>query len=170
MNGIIENINNPFIVMVNLFDFFKVKKNYYSSMKNLSQVVSLLYKGLNSELGKKFSNSKFNMKVRVFHESLNFSFGYSTIESLREILCYNITNDYYVIPNNDLIHHVYDDVIKLGLGKSIENSMSSLNEISTKIISKKELMNLDDINEIRNFPIFKGIVNHINRYMDTVKS
>jgi hypothetical protein len=170
MNGIIENINNPFIVMVNLFDFFKVKKNYYSSMKNLSQVVSLLYKGLNRELGKKFSNSKFNMKVRVFHESLNFSFGYSTIESLREILCYNITNDYYVIPNNDLIHHVYDDVIKLGLGKSIENSMSSLNEISTKIISKKELLNLEDINEVRNFPIFKGIVNHINRYLETVKS
>jgi hypothetical protein len=170
MNGIIENINNPFIVMVNLFDFFKVKQNYYSSIMNLSDVVSRLYKGLNLELSKKFSNSRFRMKVKVFHESLNFSFGYSTVDSLREILCYNITNDYYVIPNDNLIHHIYDDVIRLGLGRSIENSMSNLSVISTKIIERKEQLGLEDINEIRNYPIFKGIVNHVNKYLETVKS
>ncbi|AKN79252.1 RNA-dependent RNA polymerases [Alternaria brassicicola mitovirus] len=170
LNGIIENINNPFIVMVNLFDFFKVKQNYLGSMKNLSEILFSLYKGLNRELGKKFNNSKFKTKVRVFHESLNFSFGYSTNDSLREILCYNITNDYYVIPNNNLIHQIYDDVISLGLGKSIENSMNNLNTISSKIIDKKDLLKLDDINEIRNYPIFKGILNHIDRYKDTVKS
>jgi len=170
MNGIIENINNPFIVMVNLFDFFKVKQNYYSSYLNLSDVVFRLYKGLNKELGKKFSNSRFKMKVKIFHESLNFSFGYSTNDSLREILCYNITNDYYVIPNNNLIHHVYDDVIKMGLGKSIENSLSNLFSLSTKIIGKKDQLNLEDINEIRNYPVFKGIVNHIDRFKETVRS
>jgi hypothetical protein len=170
LNGIIENINNPFIVMVNLFDFFKVKENYLGSTKNLSEILFSLYKDLNRELGKKFSNSRFKMKVKVFHESLNFSFGYSTNDSLREILCYNITNDYYVIPTNNLIHQIYDDVISLGLGKSIENSMTNLNNISSQIISKKELLKLEDINEIRNYPIFKGILNHIDRYKDTVKS
>jgi len=156
--------------MVNIFDYFKVKGNYLGSTKNLSEIIFSLYKDLNRELGKKFSNSKFKMKVRVFHESLNFSFGYSTNDSLREILCYNITNDYYVIPNDNLIHHVYDDVISLGLGKSIENSMTNLSSISRKIISKKEILKLEDINEIRNYPIFKGILNHIDRYKETVKS
>jgi hypothetical protein len=170
MNGIIDNINNPFIVMVNLFDFFKVKKNYYGSVKNLSDVVFLLYKGLNRELSKKFSNSRFRMKVRVFHESLNFSFGYSTNDSLRELLCYNITNDYYVIPSNNLIHQVFDDVIRMGLGKSIENSMSTLGTISKDLINKKDLLHLEDINDLNKYPIFQGILNHINRYKDTTKS
>lgn len=169
MNGIIENINNPFIVMVNLFDFFKVKQNYYSSYSNLSDVVFRLYKGLNKELSKKFSNSRFRMKVKVFHESLNYSFGYSTNDSLREILCYNIKNDYYVIPNDNLIHQVYDDVIKMGLGKSVENSLMNLHSIFPNLIGRKEQLSLEDINDIRHYPIFKGIVNHVKRYRDIVK-
>nr|QIR30230.1 RNA-dependent RNA polymerase [Plasmopara viticola lesion associated mitovirus 6] len=170
LNGIIENINNPFIVMVNLFDYFKIKENYLGSTKNLSDLVFALYKGLNRKLSVKYCNSRFKLKVKTFHESLNFSFGYSTIDSLREILCHNITNDYYVIPNDNLIHHVYDDVIRLGLGRSIADSMISLSTISSKIIDRKDQLNLGDINEIRKFPIFKGIVNHIDRYKETVKS
>jgi len=169
MNGIIENINNPFIVMVNLFDFFKVKQNYYSSYLNLSDVVFRLYKGLNKELSKKFCNSRFRMKVKVFHESLNFSFGYSTNDSLREILCYNIKNDYYVIPHDNLIRQVFDDVIKMGLGKSVENSLMNLHSIFPNLLGRKEPLGLEDINDIRHYPIFKGIVNHVKRYRDIVK-
>lgn len=170
MNGIIENINNPFIVMVNLFDYFKVKKNYLGSIKNLTGIVFSLYKGLNKKLGKKFSNSRFRMKVRVFHESLNYAFGYSTIDSLREILCYNITNDNYVLPANELIHQCYDDIIRLGLGKSMKDGLNAISSVAEGLTSKKEVMGLDDINEIRFFPIFRGIVNHIDRYQETAKA
>jgi hypothetical protein len=170
MNGIIENINNPFIVMVNLFDYFIVIENYYSSSKNLLTVVSSLYKGLTCKLSKRFDNYRFKMKVKVFHETLNFSFGYSTQDSLREILCLNITNENYVIPGNNLIHHVYDDVIQSGLGKTIEKGISNIGDICQKLIDSKDLLNLDDVNDVRKYPIFKGIVNHLNRYQETVKT
>jgi len=168
MNGIIENINNPFIVMVNLYDFFKVKRNYLGSTKNLFQIVSSLYKGLNKRFIK-FNNSKFKMKVKIFHASLDFAFGYSTNDSLRELLCLNITNENYVIPNDNLIHQIYDDVIKMGLGRTVEKGIHNLSGISKKIIENKSIV-LDDINEINNYPIFKGIINHINRYKETVKT
>nr|UPW42141.1 MAG: putative RNA dependent RNA polymerase [Zhejiang mito-like virus 10] len=170
MNGIIENINNPFIVMVNLFDYFKVKGNYLGSVKNLTGILFSLYKGLNQKLSKKFDNSRFKMKVRTFHESLNYSFGFSTYNSLRELLARNIQNEYYVLPNGDLIHQAFDDVIQMGLGKSIGNSLTVLGQIADDVIDKKDQLNLQDINELRHLPIFRGIVNHINRYTDTVKS
>jgi hypothetical protein len=170
MNGIIENINNPFIVMVNLFDYFKVKGNYLGSVKNLTSILFSLYKGLNRKLSKKFDNSRFKMKVRTFHESLNYSFGYSTLDSLRELLAMNIHNEQYVLPSNNLIHQCFDDVIQMGLGKSIGNSLTVLGSISDDLIDKKDQLNLSDINELRFLPIFRGIVNHINRYTQTVKS
>jgi hypothetical protein len=170
MNGIIENINNPFIVMVNLFDYFKVKGNYLSSCKNLTGILFSLYKGLNQKLSKRFDNSRFKMKVRTFHESLNYSFGYSTYDSLRELLARNITNEYYVLPSNNLIHQCFDDVIQMGLGKSIGNSLTQLSDLSEQVIDKKDQLNLTDINELRFLPIFRGIVNHINRYTQTVQS
>jgi hypothetical protein len=170
MNGIIENINNPFIVMVNLFDYFKVKGNYLGSVKNLTSILFSLYKGLNRKLSKKFDNSRFKMKVRTFHESLNYSFGYSTNDSLRELLAWNIQNELYVLPSNSLIHQCFDDIIQMGLGKSIGNSLTVLGSISDDLIDKKDQLNLTDINELRFLPIFRGIVNHINRYTQTVKS
>jgi uncharacterized protein YqhQ len=58
----------------------------------------------------------------------------------------------------------------MGLGKSIGNSLTVLGSISDDLIDKKDQLNLTDINELRFLPIFRGIVNHINRYTQTVKS
>jgi len=168
MNGIVENINNPFIVMVNLYDFFKVKKNYLGSTKNLPMICSSLYKGLSLKLSKKFNNSRFKMKIYTFHKSLDYSFGYLTYDSLRELLCLNITNEQFMIPNEQLIHQTYDDVVCQGMGSSIKNSMNSLDQLAQKVIDGKSVYNIEDPNELRNFPIFKGIVNYINRYKESV--
>jgi len=168
MAGIINNINNPFIVMVNLYDFYKIKGNLLSSMRNLNQIVSSLYKGLNLKLSKKFDNSRFRMKVKVFHKSLDFAFGFATIDSLREMLSLNIKNESFVIPGNDLIHHVYDDVISQGIGKSVEKSMKELALIGQKLIYNSEVIGIDDPNELRFHPLFKGVNNYINNYRDNV--
>jgi hypothetical protein len=58
----------------------------------------------------------------------------------------------------------------MGLGKSIGNSLTVLGSISDDLIDKKDQLNLTDINELRFLPIFRGIVNHINRYTQTVQS
>jgi len=168
MNGIVENINNPFIVMVNLYDFFKVKGNYLGSTKNLPCILSSLYKGLSFKLSIKFNNSKFKMKIYTFHKSLDYSFGYLTYDSMRELLCLNISNELFMIPDKHLIHTVYDDVVVQGMGGSIKNSMASLSSLAKKVIEGKTIYNLEDPNELRNYPIFKGIVNYINRYKESV--
>ncbi|QUP79244.1 RNA-dependent RNA polymerase [Botryosphaeria dothidea mitovirus 2] len=168
MSGIVNNINNPFIVMVNLYDFYKVKKNYLSSSLNLTQIVSKLYRGLSLKLSKKFDNSKFRMKVDTFHKSLDYSFGFCTYDSLRELLCKNLKNELVMIPNNDLIHQVFDDVIGMGFGKAVKNSMTSLNQLADKIMENKNVLNEDDPNNLRLYPIFTGIVNYINNYKDSV--
>jgi hypothetical protein len=167
MNGIINNINNPFIVMVNLFDYFKVKKNYYASTKDLTSIVFTLYKGLNRKLSVRYCNSRFRMKVKTFHESLNFAFGYSTIDSLRELLVNNIKNESFVVPGNNLIHQTFDDVVSMGLGKSIENCIGDLKAMSDKLIDNSSKL-VEDPNDLAFYPIFSGILNHINRFMDTV--
>jgi len=168
MNGIVENIENPFIVMVNLYDFYKVKGNYLGSTKNLPCILSSLYKGLSLKLSKKFNNSRFKMKIYTFHKSLDYSFGYLTYDSLRELLCLNIKNEQFMIPDEQLIHTAYDDVVAQGMGGSVKNSMVSLNNLASKVIENKTVYNLEDPNELRNYPIFKGIVNYINNYKDSV--
>jgi hypothetical protein len=168
ISGILNNIKNPFIVMVNLYDFYKVKGNLLSSSKNLVQIVSSLYKGLNPKLSKVFDNSRFKMKVKVFHKSLDYAFGYATIDSLREILCLNITNDSFVIPSGDVIHQVYDDVISQGIGKSVEKSMKELALLGQKLIYNTESIDIDDPNELRFHPLFTGVCNYINSYKENV--
>jgi len=168
MSGIVNNINNPFIVMVTLYDFYKVKKNYLSSSLNLTQIVSKLYKGLSFKLSKKFDNSKFRMKVYTFHKSLDYSFGYCTYDSLRELLCTNLKNELVMIPTGDLIHQVFDDVIGMGFGKAVQNSMTNLSGLANKIIEKKEILNEDNANNLNKYPVFMGIVNHIDNYKENV--
>jgi hypothetical protein len=168
MNGIVNNINNPFIVMVTLYDFYKVKGNFLSSSRNLNQIVSSLYKGLNKKLSIKFDNSRFRMKMKVFHKSLDFAFGYATIDSLREMLALNITNESFVIPGNDLIHQTFDDVISQGIGKSVEKSMRELALLGQKLIYNCENIDIDDPNDLRFHPLFKGVNNYINNYKDRV--
>lgn len=168
MNGIVENINNPFIVMVNLYDFYKVKGNYLGSTKNLPCILSSLYKGLSLKLSKRFNNSRFKMKIYTFHKSLDYSFGYLTYDSLRELLCLNITNEQFMIPEGQLIHKIYDEVVVQGMGSSVKNSMASLSGLASKVIDGKTIYDLEDPNELRNYPIFKGIVNYINNYKDSV--
>jgi hypothetical protein len=46
--------------------------------------------------------------------------------------------------------------------------MTSLNNLASKVIENKSIYNLEDPNELRNYPIFKGIVNYINNYKDSV--
>lgn len=168
MRGIVNNINNPFIVMVNLYDFYKVKGNYISSCKNLPCILSSLYRGLSFKLSKKFDNRKFRMKIYTFHKSLDYSFGYSTYDSLRELLCLNIQNEQFMIPNDQLIRTTYDEVIGLGMGSSVQDSLFALQDLASKVINGKTIYNLDDPNELNKYPIFTGIVNYINNYIENV--
>jgi hypothetical protein len=74
-----------------------------------------------------------------------------------------------MIPSDNLIHHLYDDVVGMGFGKAVQNSMTSLSKLTTSIIENgKTIYNLDDANEIRNYPILTGIVNYINNYKTNV--
>jgi len=169
MNGIVNNINNPFIVLVTLYDFFKVKNNFYSGPRDLVSVVSYLYKGLSVKLGKKFSNSKFRLKLQNFRESLNLAFGYSTYDSLRTLMCNNITNEDYMIPNSlSVIHQEIDDVIGKGVGSTVKKSLNSLTSLARKLELKSDDLGLESPNELRFLPIFKGIVNHLDRYIETI--
>jgi hypothetical protein len=170
LNGIINNINNPFIVMVTLYDFYKVKGNFLSSFKNLNQIVSSLYKGLNKKLSTKYDNSRFRLKMKVFHKSLDFAFGYSTIDSLREMLALNISNESFVIPGNDLIHQVFDDVISQGLCGTVEKSMKELALLGQKLIYNCEVIDIDDHNDLRFHPLFQGVNNYINNYKEQLSN
>jgi len=169
MNGIINNINNPFIVLVTLYDFFKVKNNFYSGPGDLVSVVFHLYKGLSVKLGKKFSNSKFRVKLQNFRESLNLAFGYSTYDSLRNLMCTNITNEDYMIPNSlSVVHQEIDDVIGKGVGSTVKKSLNSLSSLARKLEERSDDLGLESPNELRNLPVFKGIVNHLNKYLETI--
>jgi len=170
ISGIINNINNPFIVMVNLYDFYKIKRNYLSSSLNLTKIVSKLYKGLNRKLSTKYSNSRFNMKISIFHKSLDHCFGYSTIDSLRELISNNLNNDLVMIPNDNLIHSLLNDIIGLGIGKTVKNSMVKLNTLVESIISNRNYLNEDEINNLRYYPVFTGINNYLNNYKDQVSN
>jgi len=170
MNGIVDDIKNPFIVLVTLYDFYKVKKNYFSSRFDLVKVVRNLYKGLNKELGKKFNNSRFNSKVVLFRDSLDFAFGYSTYDSLRRILAQNIKNENYMIPDEHIIHTEYDNVISQGLGSAVKNSMSSMTRLFNKLLEHKKFYNLEDPNDLRHYPVFIGVYNHINSLVDTLNN
>jgi hypothetical protein len=168
MNGIINNISNPFIVLVNLFEYFKIKKNNFLSSKDLASIVMSLYKGLDRKNSIKFSNSRFKKKLSNFKFSLDYAFGYSTYDSIREFLCQNITNEEIMIPNQLLIHSVMNGIIGRGLGSTVENSMRTLMSLHSKITEKKELFNLSSINDLRFFPILQGICSHIDKYIETI--
>jgi hypothetical protein len=108
------------------------------------------------------------MKIYTFHKSLDYSFGYSTYDSLRELLCLNIQNEQFMIPNDQLIRTTYDEVIGLGMGSSVQDSLFALQDLAQKVINGKTIYNLDDANELNKYPIFTGIVNYINNYIDNV--
>jgi len=165
MTGIVENISNPFIVFSNLYDFYKIKKNYYGSNLGLVSLLIYLYKGLNKNLSIKFSNSRFRARIHIFQMSLDIIFGYSTYDSLREFMAVNLTNDLYMIPGPELIHQEIDGVAGKGLGYTVKKGISKIYNIF-KDLEKQNFLELEML-EFKETPIFEGIYNYIERYKET---
>jgi hypothetical protein len=107
MNGIIKNINNPFIVITILYDYFKIKQNNYFAVGNLVSTIKNFYKGLKlmkiqkGKIKKSFFrfSKRLEHKLEIFRFGLDISFGYDTYDNFRKLLCNHITNELYAIPN-----------------------------------------------------------------------
>jgi len=75
-----------------------------------------------------------------------------------------------MIPNDNLIHSLLNDIIGLGIGKTVKNSMVKLNTLTESIISNKNYLNEDEVNNLRYYPVFTGINNYLNNYKDQVSN
>jgi hypothetical protein len=165
MGGIVNNIDNPFIVYTVLYDYFKIKNNLFVGEKDLVFMVKDLYKGLNKKLGKKFSNSKFWNLIYTFRTCLDHSFGFGSYDSLRTIFAKNITNDLYMLPPQRLAQSEFDWIAGKGLESTI---MDGLNKVFN-LIPKLKKYSSGDLNEFQFSPTFQGVQNYLNNFLEVSK-
>nr|UPW42227.1 MAG: putative RNA dependent RNA polymerase [Xinjiang mito-like virus 72] len=172
MRGIVQNVLNPFIVYIILFDFFKVKGNLYMGTGNLVSSLSRFYRGLKLWNGKKIISLslRFMPRLKLYSAMLDFSFGFGTNEQYRQILgsC-TVNNGDYNIPGPKEILTEMVRVLGLGLGSVVSANISKSMSIFDKIISRKADFNITDANEFKDVPIFTGIKNQVERYLQLVQ-
>jgi len=174
-NGIVNNYKNPFVVLVILYDYFKVKNNYYGSHKDLVAVTLSLYRVLSKKLGVKFQNSKFKGKLQTFRTALDHLFGYATYDSMRSMLANNIKNELYMLPTIQAMHQEIDGIVNIGMVGSIRNGSNSLQSLFKSIINLNTEENdstyyhFEDANELRFYPILDGLIGYVKRYNEALE-
>jgi len=172
MNGIINNIKNPFIVITFLYSYFKIKNNRYLVKFDLSDLLTNFYSEY-IKLGSRFlhknyikrltpfKSKHFKNKLELYTLGLDYRFGYFNYDRYRSIIIKYLNSDLYQIPPSNVIHEEIHSIILKGtkvLGsKYMENLDNYIKILKTKYV---EYFNLKDVNELKDNPIFLSILNH----------
>ncbi|AAN05635.1 putative RNA-dependent RNA polymerase [Gremmeniella mitovirus S1] len=172
ITGIVNNITNPYIVLMNLYDFFKIKRNQYNFSGDILTMLLKLYQGLKIYKGDKskkhyyLSLNRFK-NLDIFLFALNNTFGYSTYDHKRSFL---ISKDYSKdLPGPKIMQDLISYVISTGLSNlTVESVNKSLKFVDT-IIDNKNLLNIEDPNDLSNLPLFKGFQAYISNLRKTVE-
>lgn len=164
MRGIIKNINNPFIILSILFDYFKIKMNTYIFKGSLLSLLLSLYKDLNINGRYNICNTKRIKSLKTFLLGLNMAFGYTTQDQLRNCLANYITNDQVNLPNDGTT--LYNRILSFGLGEEISNNLVKTTTLFTQVDKK---LSITDKNEMRFLPIFTGIRNYLSDILNIQK-
>jgi len=172
--GIIHNFNNKTIVFSILYDFYKIKKNRYSSSYSLVDSISKLYN--NTYLiknGRKIIfhlNQKVKSRLIDFNWTLDMNFGYDDQNKLEQLFAKKlISTDNVSIPRTMKSLKM---IMAIGLKSSVSSKIKVLEDLKKNFNSLKlgESPNmLENVNIKLNlvWPFFNGIKNEVhNLYAD----
>nr|WLK77423.1 RNA-dependent RNA polymerase [Suillus luteus mitovirus 6] len=176
LNGLINNIKNPQIVASILYDYFIIKRNPFFSKLSLSKLVvniyfSLPYYSFNkkSKKVKKIFltlNRRDRNRIWTFITSLNITFNYN-YDTLRNLLGVKIKSDSYMLPNAKEALLEYKRILTRGAAEYIMDLNRSTLALPSKLIDKFEV---EDKNELVNYPIFTSISNTMHNLKDSIMS
>jgi hypothetical protein len=167
LNGLVENLSNPFIIYTFLFDFFVIKGNQYMFKGSILDMVCSLYRGKPFLGVRKVCTPKWvNSRLRTFSWGLKLSLGRLTYDSMRTILCRaSVLNDYYVLPGPITVHDEMSRIIGNGLSSSVQSKTLKLSSYANEV--EKYLSSLAEWDDFKKFPILHGIINHV-RALDKI--
>jgi len=175
-----SNIRNPIIVFTILFDYFFVKRNFFSYKKTLVGFVTDFYKDLvlgsfkklkkdkakkpmPKMIFKKINIKKFIERLKIHEFCLKHIFGLSAEQEKRLFLIQHIVNESYVIPNEgDLISEIF----KLGMQDKVSSYTTSIRKLADDLYDHCPY---PDKNEYRKIPLFVSIFNSILNIKDSFK-
>ncbi|QPK91778.1 RdRP [Fusarium verticillioides mitovirus 1] len=178
LGGILRNINNPNIVFTVLYDYFKIKKNYFPSRANsLVGLVKDLYHKLllkNKKIKTKNNkiifrksfyklNDKMVSSLESFSLMLDIVFDYKSYDKLRNLFVKNITTLDYNIPSESTILSELKRILSHGLSSRILQMNSNIINSPKVLISK---FDIEDKNLLNTNPVFLSIYNTISRFKD----
>jgi hypothetical protein len=165
MRGIIDNINNPFIVTGILFDYFKVKNNLYLYKKDLLILVFSLYRGLRLNDGKKIQyfivGSLLKLRLTNFKFALDSAFNYTTYDSIRSILSRAVKLEDYQLPTPEIARSEIERIFGNGMAGIVSKHIVSANTLVSKLFEKKDHFKLTENKEFANIPMFNAIKNYL---------
>lgn len=185
IKGIVDNINNPFIVLSIIYDHFKIKNNLYTYQGTLVNLIVSLYDGLQIKfINKKRNrrkitsrylniNKRFKDQLDIFLVGLDRSFGFLTEEKLK-IFFNKMTKDslYYQGPS-DMITGLseLDRIISDGLVSRTSENMVKISKSFDKVMNlSKDKFNIQSIDELRQLPIFTSITNYLKEIKESSKT
>lgn len=170
MNGIVNNITNPYIVLMNLYDFFKIKRNSYTYSGGLLNLLEGLYRDtkLIKSNGKTYylNLNKFkNLDSYLF--ALNDVFGYITYDQIRS---YFVSKNHdLIIPGPAIIRNFMSHVASSGLSNLTMSSVTKSNGLVSRLTNSIGALKIDDPNDLVELPLFKGIYSYIQSLKDSVQ-
>nr|UYL95350.1 MAG: RNA-dependent RNA polymerase [Baoshan Mitov tick virus 1] len=137
--GIISNFKSPNIVFTILYDFYKIKKNTYTSSYSLVESMGRLYSNfylLQKSSKKNIYNKlfiRFNRKIRErlldFNTVLDFSFGYEDSQKLSQLFARKLYPDEkYKIPTT---MKSLRTIIGIGLKSRIVDQIQTLDSLKS---------------------------------------
>jgi hypothetical protein len=116
MKGLIENIDNIFIIYQILFDYYFIKGNLYMAKSNLVWVVASLIRAvLRSKQKQCFSQRSFVERLEPLAFFMRYRFGYVTYDEARCFFAKHLRSDIYMIPTKDVVRDEISRVMSLAM-------------------------------------------------------
>jgi len=178
ITGIINNVMNPFLVFMILFDYFFIKGNIYIASGTLLGIVCRFYKytelrALNKS--KRFTkvpqrgyNSTFSL-LYPFNFTLRQIFGLNTLDDQRSFLSKYTKNSEYSVPTgNEVIQEEISRVFKGALLGMVYNSIRKTNRLFAKIMNLSVTLKIS-LDIFLQLPIYSAIYNHIANLVNISK-
>jgi len=178
ITGIINNVMNPYIVFMMLFDYFFIKGNRYIATGTLLSVVCRFYKyaelrAINKSkrfvnVPKRGYNSTFSL-LYPFNFTLRQIFGINTLDDQRSFLSMYTKNSEYMVPASAaVIQEEISRVYKGALLGMVYNAIRKTNRLFDKIMNLALKLNFT-IDTFVQLPIYVAIYNHIASLVDISK-
>jgi len=186
LKGIINNFENPFIVFLILYDFFKIKGNQYLLSFSLVDLLRRLYykfpfTSINKSTKSKKNSKNFSkrrsywltiskrklLNIKALSLSLDIDFGYYNYDKLRNLFTILVTNDKYPIPGERVALLEYRRILSQGMAGIVGKINKSIINNPDLLLSKFEV---EDKNALNDNTLFIAIYNSIKRSWKIVQS